>query len=170
MPSTRCASVEIHPWKWLRRALSEIARDELCYSEPFVVGSCLHTTHSSQGAKIIFWDFRKSTTEPFHTMWNSFYMKFFKSGSQCNFSIIHLQDPTQCHHQKKHPSYKIAPCDEHSTSIKNTNLIKPNFDVPNLPSWRQDFHQRVAQLCYSEPVVGSCLHTTRSSQGAKLTA
>ena len=29
--------------------------------------------------------------------------------------------------KKYHPSYKIAPCDEHSTSIKNTNLIKTHF-------------------------------------------
>ena len=71
---------------------------------------------------------------------------------------------------KKHPSYKITPCDEHSTLTTKTQIwLKPIFDAPNLPWWCQDFHQRVPQLCYREPVLaGSCLHTTRSSQGPKL--
>ena len=74
-----------------------------------------------------------------------------------------------CATTKQHSSYTIAPCDKHSTSIKKTLWLKPFFDVPNLRWGRQDFHQRAAQLCYSEPlVVGLCLHTTRSSQGAKL--
>ena len=91
------------PW-WRQDFHQPVA--QLCYRDPVLAGSCLHTTHSSQGAKIIFWDFRKSTTEPFHTMWNSSYAKFFQFGSPCNFSIIHLQHPTQCHHQKKntHPT------------------------------------------------------------------
>ena len=61
----------------------------------------------------------------------------------------------------------------HVTNIqllsKIQTWLKPIFDAPNLRWWHQDFHQRAAQLCYSEPfVVGSCLHTTRSSQGPKL--
>ena len=41
--------------------------------------------------------------------------------------------------------------------------------APNLRGSRQDFHQRSAQLCYRQPsLVGSCRHTTRSSQDSKL--
>ena len=62
----------------------------------------------------------------------------------------------------------------HVTNIQLRSKIqvwlKPIFDAPNLRWGRQDFHQRAAQLCYSEPLVvgSSCLHTTHSSQGAKL--
>ena len=72
----------------------------------------------------------QSTTEPLSTLWNSSYAKFLQFGSRSNFLIIRLQrlqHPTQCRHKKKHPSYKIAPCDEHSTSIKNTSLVKTHF-------------------------------------------
>ena len=63
--------------------------------------------------------------------------------------------------KNKHPSYV--------TNIQQQIMLKSIFDAPNLPWWRQDFHQRVAQLCNNAPlVVGSCLHTTRSSQGPKL--
>ena len=81
-------------------------------------------------------------------MWNSSYAKFFRFGSPCNFWIIHLQHPTQCHHKKKHPSYKIAPCDEHSTSSKNTNLIKTHFwrTQPPLMAPRLSSTRRAALL------------------------
>ena len=67
-------------------------------------------------------------------------------------------------------SYNIAPCDKHSNSLTKTNHVTTHFLVePNLRGGFQDFHQRVAQLCYGQPIpVGMCLHTTRSSQDSKL--
>ena len=47
--------------------------------------------------------------------------------------------------------------------------LQPKFARPRLCWRQQDFHKGAAQLCYSEPfVVGSYLHTTHSSQVAKL--
>ena len=50
--------------------------------------------------------------------------------------------------KKKHPSYKIAPCDEHSTSSKNTNLIKTHFwrTQPPLMAPRLSSTRRAAVL------------------------
>ena len=69
-------------------------------------------------------------------------------------------------------SYNIAPCDKHSNSVTKTTPVTTHFLVePNLRGGFQDFHQRVAQLCYRQPnPVRLCLRTTRSSQNSKLTS
>ena len=120
-----------------------------------MVGLCLHTTHSSQGPKLISWYLRQSTTEPFHTTWNSFYMKFFKlaadpTSRSSTYSIQHSSTT-----KKKHPSYNIAPCDEHSTSIKKQIMLKPIFwrtqpplGVPRLPSTRRAALLQWATSCW----------------------
>ena len=89
------------PRLWWRQQDFHKGAAELCHSEPFLVGSCPHTNQRSQVTNLIFWYLWQSTTEPFRTMWNSFYMKFFKFGSQCNFPIIHLQHATHRNHKKK---------------------------------------------------------------------
>ena len=88
------------PRLWWRQQDFHKGAAQLSHCEPSAAGSCLHTTHSSQVMQFISWHLRQSTTKPFHTMWESFYMKFFKFSSQCNFPIIHLQHPTQRHHKK----------------------------------------------------------------------
>ena len=69
-------------------------------------------------------------------------------------------------------SYNIAPCDKHSNSVTKTTHVTTHFLVePNLRGGFQDFHQRVAQLCYRQPIpVRLRLRTTRSSQNSKLTS
>ena len=59
---------------------------------------------------------------------------------------------------------------KHANSVTKTTHVTTHFLVePNLRGGFQDFHQRVAQLCYRQPIpVGMCLHTTRSSQDSNL--
>ena len=61
---------------------------------------------------------------------------------------------------------------KHANSVTKTTHVTTHFLVePNLRGGFQDFHQRVAQLCYRQPIpVGMCLHTTRSSQNSKRTS
>ena len=63
-----------------------------------------------------------------------------------------------------------AMSDKHANSVTKTTHVTTHFLVePNLRGGFQDFHQRVAQLCYRQPSVArSCLHTSRSSQDSKL--
>ena len=69
---------------------------QLCYRQPSLAGSCLHTTRSSQGSKLLFSHFVQSTTEPLLALWNSSKAKFFQFGSRC---LVHLRHPTHCHHK-----------------------------------------------------------------------
>ena len=69
---------------------------QLCYRQPTPVGMCLHTTHSSQDSKLLFWYFVQSTMEPLLTLWNSSKVKFFQFGSRC---FVHLQHGTHRHHK-----------------------------------------------------------------------
>ena len=141
---------------------------QLCYRQPSLVGSCRHTTRSSQDSKLVSSYFVQSTMEPLLTLWNSSKVKFFQFGSRC---FVHLQHGTHRHHKttiilQPRTMRQTFNFRHKSNSCQNTFLVEPN-----LRGGFQDFHQRAAQLCYRQPLpVGMCLRTTRSSQNSKLTS
>ena len=119
---------------------------QLCYREPVLAGSCFQTTRSSQGPKLISWYSRQSTTEPFHTMWNSSYAKFFQFGTRSNFLQANSMQHTAT--TKHHSSDNIEPCNQHSTFVISLFChTRPALGLPRLPTIERAALQPRATSC-----------------------
>ena len=117
----------------------------LFHSEPFLTGSCLHTSRNSQGAKLVSEYLPQSTTEPLNTLWHSSCPKFFQFASR-NFLQANSMQHTAT--TKQHSSDNIEPCNKPATFLITLfRRTRPALRVPKLPAIEHAAHQPRATSC-----------------------